>query len=116
MRAIVCFHDHGCHILSRLLKPGFKHVFVAVHNGNYWIMIDGRAGVPVVEVVAPDDFDLAGFYRDEGFTVIETQQRALPPRGPFAIANCVGLAKAILSIRSTAITPYALYRYLRTHP
>lgn len=116
MKALAVFHGHGCHVLSRFLKPGFSHVFVAVRTGNYWVMIDGRAGVPVIEVVAPSDFDLVGFYRDQGFTVIETQQRALPPRGPFAIANCVGLAAAILSIRSTAITPYRLYRYLRKHP
>ncbi len=116
MKAVVCFHDHGSHVLSRLLKPGFKHVFVAVLHGDYWIMIDGRDGIPVIKVVAPGDYDLANFYRGEGFTVIETNQRPVAPRGPFAIANCVGLAKAILSVRSTAITPYGLYRFLRRHP
>lgn len=116
MKILVVFHAHGCHVLSRFLKPGFSHVFVAVRDGDYWVSLDMRAGVPAVEVAAPGDFDLATFYRAEGFTVIETWQREDPPRGPFAIANCVGHAKAILCIRSFAITPYSLYKHLRRHP
>ena len=114
--ALVVFHGHGCHVLSRFLKPGFSHVFVAVRDGDYWISIDMRAGVPAIEVVAPGGFDLAAFYRDEGFTVIETSQRRKAPRAPFAIANCVGHVKAILCIRSFAITPWRLYKHLRRTP
>lgn len=116
MDALVVFHGHGCHVVSRLLKTGFSHVFVAVRAGEYWISIDMRAGVPVIEAVAPGGYDLAAFYRDQGFIVIETSQRDKPLRGPFAVANCVGNVKAILSLRSSAITPYGLYRHLRRNP
>ena len=113
MKALAVFHDHGSHISARFLKSGFRHVFVVVESGNYWIMIDGRAGVPVIEAVAAGGFDLARFYRDQGFTVIETEQRITVPQSPFAIANCVGLSKAVLSVRSCAITPWRLYKYLK---
>lgn len=72
------------------------------------------SGIPVVEVVAPAEFGLAGFYRDEGFTINETKVDNQYPIGPFASANCVGLSKGFLGIRKPLIlTPYALHRYLR---
>ncbi len=115
MRAIVVFHDRGTGFLSRFLKPGFRHCFVAIRNGNYWIQIDGLLGVPLVEVVAPADFDLTVYCRNKGSTVIETYQRAAAPRSPFAIANCVGLVSAILCIDAPFVfTPYQLYKHLRT--
>ena len=116
MKAIVAFHGHGEGFLSRFLKPGFRHVFVAVQSGDYWITLDGQAGVPDIKVVAASDYDLAVFYRGEGFTVVETEQRATVPRSPFAVANCVGMTKSVLCIRSGAVTPWRLYRFLRRTP
>lgn len=113
LKALAVFHGHGDHALSGLLKRGYRHVFAAVQAGDYWVSIDGRMGVPVIEVVAPGDFDLAQFYREEGFTVIETRQQDVPPRSPFAIANCVGMVKAVLCIQSPAVTPWQLFKYLR---
>lgn len=113
MRALVVFHDRGTGFLSRFLKPGFRHCFVVIHNGNYWIMVDGCEGVPLVQVTAPGDYDLAAFWREAGHTVIETEQRTIVPWSPLAIANCVGICKAVLCVRSIAITPYGLYKHLR---
>ena len=76
-------------------------------------MVDGLNGVPSIEVVAPADFDLATYCRGRGGTVIETEQRDTAPHSLFAVSNCVGLVKAILCIRSAAITPYGLYKHLR---
>jgi hypothetical protein len=113
MKAIVVFHDHGRHWLNRLLKPGFRHCFVAVQSGGYWIEIDARDGLPMVKVQCAADYDLAGFYRDNGFSVIEACQSARPPVGPVSAANCAGMVKAILGLRAPlALTPYQLYRRL----
>ena len=72
------------------------------------------SGVPVVEVVAPADFNLAEFYRGEGFAVDETSVDNKYPISPFVSANCVGLSKGFLGIRKPFIlTPHALHRYLR---
>lgn len=113
MKALAVFHDHGCHILDPLLKRGFRHVFCALESGDYWITIDGRAGVLVIEAVAPAGYDLATFYRAEGFTVIETNQSSTPLRTPLVTANCVGFVKAVLGIRCAAMTPWRLYMHLR---
>ncbi len=116
MRALVVFHNHGCHILDPLLKPGFRHVFCALETGDCWISVDSRAGVMVIEAVAPAGYDLATFYRAEGFTVIETTQRSTPLRAPLVVSNCVGCVKTILGIRCAAVTPWRLYKHLRRRP
>ena len=113
MDALAVFHDHGVHILAPWLKPGFKHVFVALRDGDYWITIDAKAGVPAIEVVAPGDYDLAKFYREQGFAVIETQQGAAASRSPLVLANCVGMARAVLGVSTAALTPWQLYKHLR---
>jgi hypothetical protein len=111
--ALVVFHDHGCHPLDRFLKQGFRHVFCAVAQGDYWIVIDSMAGRPVVKVVAGTTFDLAAFYRNEGMTVVETEGGP-GIRAPFAFSNCVGMVKAVLGIRAPfRVTPYQLFRFLR---
>src|SRR3546814_7993467 len=69
-------------LFRSFLKPGFKHCFVAVEADGQWITLDGRAGLPVVEIVAPADYDLATFYRSRGYAVIETKQRGRVPLMP----------------------------------
>ena len=89
-------------------------MFCAVDDGDYWILVDGLMGVPAVQAVAFSDFDVAAWYRSEGFTVIETKRGTEPPRGPFISASCVGMVKTALGIRAPfALTPYQLYRTLK---
>ncbi len=108
MKAVAVFHDHGD---NRFLKPGYRHCFVAVQSGNAWIRIDTLAGRLVIEVVAPAAYDLAKFYRAEGYTVVETEQRSLSWAWPLALATCVGLVKAVLGLNAPlVVTPYQLYR------
>jgi len=111
--ALAVFHDHGGHWICRFLKPGFRHAFVCVRAGEFWIMFDPRAGVPVLEVVAETGFDLARFYRQHGFTVTEIEPCSAAGGFPLMSATCVGVIKRILGIRSPlAQTPWGLYRQL----
>lgn len=107
------FHDHGNHWLRPLLKEDFKHVFAVVQTDDHWIMVDPRNGTPVIEVVAPATYDLARFYRAEGFAVVETERRDVGPFGPVMLSNCVGAVKAVIGLRAPFVfTPYQLYRRL----
>lgn len=113
MKALVIFSDAGVHWAAPMLKQGFRHVAVAVLNEGYWIGIDPVMGVPDIRVIAGPDHDLAGQYRDEGFTVVETNIRNNAGPFPFALANCVGAVKAVLGINAPLIwTPLQLYRHL----
>ena len=114
MRALVVFHDKGCHRLDFLLQPRFRHVFCAVAVDGFWLVIDGKAGVPEFQVAASQQVDLALFYRKQGFVVVETETGDRPLRAPLVVNNCVGVVKTALSIRAPfAQTPYALYKVLR---
>lgn len=76
-------------------------------------MIDAAEGRPVFQMIQANDYDLAGFWRDDGMTVVETRQRG--PMSRLSVPyNCVGLVCAALCIRAPwIITPHQLYRHLR---
>ena len=119
MRAIVVFHGHGHGRMARLLAPGFRHCFVCVHDVNdIWVRLDGRAGLPELRTDAPGAFDLAGHFRNVGFSVLELDGfEPRPPRGVLMLGTCVGAAKRVLGLRAPfVLTPRQLYRRLRRHP
>jgi hypothetical protein len=113
MRAIAVFHDHGGGRLRPFLRPGFRHCFCAVASGPYWIAVDGRKGLPAIEVVAGAEYDLAAFYRGLGYAVAEIEVPALAPRQPVALGTCVGAVKRVVGVRAPfALTPYRLWKHL----
>jgi hypothetical protein len=103
----------GSHPLSFLLKKGFQHCFVCIEDNGLWIQVDGGIGIPIIKYLTTSDFDVAGYWRSQGLTVIETTRRNQSILWPFKIHNCVGLVKWILCINSWSLTPYGLYKYLR---
>lgn len=113
MRALVVFVDESRHPLRRLLKPGFHHVFTALRQDEYWITVDAARGLPDIRVVANADYDLAGMYRHMEYIVLEAMRGDQAIRVPFVRTSCVGLTKAVLGIRSMAVTPWQLYKHLR---
>jgi len=113
-RALVVFHRYGAGASRRWLHRRYQHVFVALADEDHWITIDGRAGQPVFEVVAGIHCDLAGFYRAQGFDVVETIARHHHFRWPWITATCVGATKRILGLRAPwIVTPYQLCQYLK---
>lgn len=115
--ALVVFHGVGSnHPLDPYLKPGFKHVFIAVVSGGYWIVLDGYRGVPHAQVLAPSEYDLGKFYAAQpDMTVLAYPRRITPEaRWPLAVANCVGMVKSLLGVSAPlAFTPWQLYMRLR---
>ncbi|MBR9971791.1 hypothetical protein [Magnetospirillum sulfuroxidans] len=96
----------------RLLRPGFRHCFVAVRSGPFWVVIDPLSHHTTirVETIA----GLAGFYRRHGITVVTTRLRPPPRRAaPWRPYTCVEAVKRILGIQAGGvITPWQLYRLL----
>ena len=113
--ALVVFHDYGHSPFRKWLHWGFRHVFVAVLSEGYWIVLDGRAGVPVLHVAAGSGDDLAGHYRRKhGFTVLGVKAPKRQPRSPLMLGTCVGAVKRVLGVRMPWIlTPYQLFRHLK---
>jgi hypothetical protein len=114
-RALVVFTDDTGLFWLGFLKRGFRHCFVALDDGRHWLLVEPLAHRLEIRAAAlPGDFDLAGYFRGEGLTVVETRPRpALRRRAPLAPFTCVEAAKRLLGIRRRRIvTPWQLYRHL----
>jgi len=110
---LAVFHNGGAGLYAPVLKEGFRHVFVAVRSDGYWITLDGKDGLPWLDVAAPDSYDLAEFYRKQGFTVVEVDHEAQGSWFPFMTADCLGAAKKVLGVQDwTVRTPWQLYKKL----
>lgn len=102
----------GC---LRILRPGFRHCFVAVCRNDHWIICDPLCHRIDLLVVSKDTAaDLGGWYREHGLTVVATSVRAAPLRiAPLRPFTCVEAVKRILGIHARPVnTPWQLYRYL----
>ncbi len=116
--ALVVFSGNTDIRWLRILRPGFRHVFVALCDGTHWITVDPlshRTEVAVQPVGA--DFDLADHYRRNGLRVVEVTPPAVRPRpAPVAICTCVEATKRVLGIHHPFLfTPWQLHRYLERH-
>ena len=113
-RALAVFSGKADLLWLRLLRPGFRHCFVALEEAGRWITVDPLAGYTDVAVQpVPAAFDLAGFYRERGFTVVETRRRRRIRPAPLLPATCVEVAKRVLGIASwRVVTPGQLHDFL----
>ncbi len=115
-KAVVVFHGDGAGFWPAFLgRDGFRHCFVVVPSGDYWVLLDGRAGSPRLDVIGSTKDSAAAYYRREGFTIVEVSTRQRPPLWwPWMFHNCVGATKAVLGVRAPWVwTPWQLYRHLR---
>jgi hypothetical protein len=115
MRALVVFHGHGGAWWNRWCRAGFRHCFIVLDDGACWIALDGTLGRARLKVMAASDFDLAGYYRAQGFTVVAAAARDGPPFWPLILATCVGAIKRILVIRAPwVLSPHQLFVFLQS--
>jgi len=114
MDGIVIFSSANSHPLAFLLNRSFRHVWCALRDEDrgVWVSCNWHQGVPVIQVEAGCDFDLAAYYEEKGYTVIAMRRGEDPPNTPVVLNNCVGYVKVAMAIRSWALTPYQLYRHL----
>lgn len=114
-RAWVVFSGEAELAWLRLLRPGFRHCFVALNDGRHWITIDPLS--PFTDVAVPSvpaDFDLPDWFRRQGMTVVPGGlRRGLTRPAPWAPFTCVEAVKRVLGIQDRfVLTPWQLYRHL----
>lgn len=103
----------------RLLRPGFRHVFVALPVAGGWVTLDPLSTRLEVEFhPLPADTDLAAWFRTRGHSVLPVLLcPPLPAQWPLAPFTCVTVAKRVLGIRAPWVqTPWQLYRHLGGDP
>jgi hypothetical protein len=101
----------------RPLRRGFRHCFAALEDAAGWTVLDPLSGrLVVARLDLPSGFDLPGFYRRAGLTVLGPFQPGEPRRSllpPFAPFSCVSLCRAVLGAGAPfAVTPFGLFRAL----
>ena len=100
----------------RMLRRGFRHCFVIIHDGSTWLSVDPM--LHRMEVYAhhhlPKDFDLPCWLENRGQRVIPVDRGATPVRpAPWGFFTCVEAVKRVLGIHARfVVTPWQLYRYL----
>lgn len=115
LKAVVAFEGRGGLWWLRLLKPGFRHCFIALSTPEAWVVIDPQSDRTDVTVVpAGPDYDLAAFYRGIGLVVVTCAPPGRVRRAaPWRPYSCVEAVKRILGIHAGFIlTPWQLYRRL----
>lgn len=114
--ALVVFVGEAQPKWLRVLKPGFRHCFVALRNPGQWVIynpLSHQTEISVRHDVAVDE--LAERYRGLGFKVIACDVHETPHRtAPWRPYTCVEAVKRVLGIHDGWIlTPWQLYRHLR---
>lgn len=100
----------------RFLKPGFRHCYVLINDGERWMSVDPLSHITDISVHhhVPVDFDLPGWLAARGNKVVKAPlRRDMTRPAPFMIFTCVEAVKRVLGIHCrTVVTPWQLYRHL----
>jgi len=100
----------------KILKPGFRHCFVLMNDGQRWMSIDPLSSYTEVLIYHHIDFsfDLPQWLSGRGYKVIKTDiDRVHKKAAPVMIFSCVEVIKRLLGIHKRFVfTPYQLYRFL----
>ena len=104
----------------KFLKKGFRHCFVLINDGQHWVSLDPLLNHTEVQVHnVPPSFDLPGWLRGRGLTVIESPvDHAHRKPAPFMLFTCVEAVKRVLGLHAWhVLTPWQLYNHLtKTQP
>lgn len=113
--ALVVFAGRAEMRWLRLLKPGFRHCFAALHDGTGWILYDPLSHATDIRALpGVAAAELAAWFRQRGHTVVAVPPRPVHRRpAPWAPFTCVEALKRVLGIRARRVwTPWQLYRVL----
>ncbi len=113
--ALVVFSGRAGLWWLRLLRPGFRHCFVALRGATHWVVVDPLSHRTCVAIIPhPPEFDLATWYRRHEMTVVETRVIATREAlAPIRFYSCVESVKRILGIHAGyVLTPWQLFRHL----
>lgn len=117
MKAWVVFSGQTDMFWLKVLRRGFRHCFLLIHDGRGWVTVDPMLHYLDVEVlrhISPD-FDLPHWLCGQGHVVMPAaicRRRRRP--APVAFFTCVETVKRFLGLHHVLIfTPWQLYRYLR---
>lgn len=99
---------------AHFLRPGFRHIAAASYFADQerWVVFDPSRRRTVIHVLTEDQIGpVLGQMLERSSAVLRVASSAERMNAP-ALACCTGSIKALLGIRSWALTPFGLYRDL----
>ena len=114
-KAFVVFVGQADFYWLRWLKPGFRHCFVLLNDGERWISIDPLMNHMDVQVHSvPYNFDMGAWLEDRGHRVVPADLcRSHERPAPFMAFTCVEAVKRVLGLHDWRVmTPWQLYKRL----
>jgi len=100
----------------RWLKPGFRHCYILLNDGERWTSFDPLSHVIEISTHhhVPATFDLPEWLSARGNKVVPAHiKRDVTKPAPFMLFTCVEAVKRVLGIHSRRIlTPWQLYQFL----
>jgi hypothetical protein len=101
----------------QMLRPGFRHCFVIINDGQGWVSVDPLLNHTDVQAYRhlPADFDLPAWLRKRGLRVLHAQlDRNHRRPAPLGVFTCVEAVKRILGLHARfVLTPWQLFRHLQ---
>lgn len=113
MRAFVVFTNEGPLFLG-FLKKNFRHCSIIIETNHCWLFIDPTL-LNISIFTYGKEFDLLKCFRDMGHIVFEAKIKTMKTP-TISLLSCVAVVKRIIGIECFYIlTPYQLFRYLRSN-
>ncbi|MCC6598520.1 MAG: hypothetical protein IT559_07005 [Alphaproteobacteria bacterium] len=114
LKAWVVFSGHADMWWLRILRPGFRHCALLLHDGLHWIGVDPLSSMMEITVHnIPPQVNLAQWMREQGHVVVEVTPQSVHRAAPWGVFSCVEIAKRVLGIHHRFIlTPWQLYRHI----
>ncbi|MDR1476625.1 MAG: hypothetical protein LBI17_00675 [Rickettsiales bacterium] len=115
--AYAVFSPHADMPWLRVLRPGFRHCFVLLADGNRVVSIEPLASrIEIASIDAPLGVGpLLDSLEADGMRVVPARLTYTDAGWRFGVFTCVEVVKRVLGIRAPlALTPYRLYRHLES--
>lgn len=101
----------------KIFKPGFRHCFALLNDGERWMSVDPISPYLDIQIYhhIAANFDLPNWLESRGHRVIFTKMNKDHKKpAPCMVVTCVEMIKRILGIHKRFIfTPWQLYQFLK---
>ncbi len=100
----------------KMLKPGFRHCYVLLNDGDRWVSLDPLSNYLDVSIHhhVPAKFNLPLWLKSRGLIVVRAPMRRARKEAPWMLFTCTEAVKRVLGLhKRSIITPWQLYRYLQ---
>lgn len=98
----------------KILRPGFRHCYLLLNDGDHWITFDPLSNYTDINVhPLPPSFNLPLWLSARGYTIVRAPLRRVKKQAPWMPHTCVEAVKRVIGLHARFIlTPWQLYRHL----